>query len=64
LKQLADWAQANHSEMLVCTEKDLVKINVERLGELPLWAVRIGMEIFHGQKALEDRLLEIAKNAS
>lgn len=41
---------------IVCTPKDLVKINRPTLGPHPLWAVQIELEIVAGQEALETRL--------
>ncbi|MCY2992045.1 MAG: tetraacyldisaccharide 4'-kinase [Planctomycetota bacterium] len=41
---------------VVCTNKDLAKINRLRLGPHPLWAVGIGVEIRHGRDGLEARL--------
>ena len=40
----------------VTTQKDLVKIPRTHLGETPLWAVAIGMEILRGESLLEDKL--------
>jgi tetraacyldisaccharide 4'-kinase len=51
--RLADWANAASAEAVVCTQKDLVKLQVTRLGELPLWALRIGIEVLAGQPEME-----------
>jgi tetraacyldisaccharide 4'-kinase len=56
VESLARFAQAHHAAALVCTGKDLVKLGVEQIGGVPLWAVEIGLEILAGQDALEDRL--------
>jgi tetraacyldisaccharide 4'-kinase len=56
LDRLSAAAQRVDAAALVCTEKDLVKLAVDRLGERPLWAVRIGLEILAGREALEARL--------
>ncbi len=40
----------------VTTQKDLVKIRLTNLGEVPLWAVRIRLKVRQGQEIL-DRLL-------
>ena len=50
---LADWAEACVADALVCTHKDLVKLNVDRIGDRPLWALEIGMEVLAGREALE-----------
>ncbi len=52
-------AQAAGAKALVCTHKDLVKLGVESLGGLPLWAVRVGLELLDG----EDRLIAALKTA-
>lgn len=41
---------------VVCTSKDLAKINRLRLGPHPLWAIRIAVEIRQGHDKLEARL--------
>ena len=49
--------QTNEAESLVCTQKDLVKIGVDRLGNRPLWAVRVGIDFLAGQEEFEKQLL-------
>lgn len=57
LEDLTQWAAAHKdASMLVCTHKDLVKVNRASLGSLPLWALAIGIEILQGQDALEAAL--------
>jgi tetraacyldisaccharide 4'-kinase len=56
---LAAWASKLPVEAIVCTQKDLVKIGVDRLGEKPLWAVVIGLEISLGQAEFEARLQKL-----
>jgi tetraacyldisaccharide-1-P 4'-kinase len=41
---------------ILCTHKDLVKVGDEQLGDCPLFAVRIGLAISHGEDALTRRL--------
>jgi tetraacyldisaccharide 4'-kinase len=57
---LADWAkesaQAEKISAVVCTHKDLVKIAVSHLGEVPLYAVSVGMRVLAGQELLEAKL--------
>lgn len=45
---------------LVTTQKDLVKIGLDQLGQRELWALGIGLEITSGQDALEGLLRRIA----
>lgn len=56
LQSLSDWSAEYRAAAFLCTEKDLVKIGVSRIGPTPLWAVRIGLEIMAGRETLESRL--------
>ncbi len=53
---LGQWAREQNAAALVGTQKDLVKLGVEHIAGIPLWAVEIGLEILTGQAALEERL--------
>jgi tetraacyldisaccharide 4'-kinase len=53
---LEQWATEAGAAAVVCTHKDLVKIGRTRLGELPLWAVTVALEITAGRAELEARL--------
>jgi tetraacyldisaccharide 4'-kinase len=54
---LRRWARQQPSDaVLVMTQKDLVKINVERLGERDLWALRIEMRVSANADALREKL--------
>ena len=55
-KALASWAAELGASAVLCTGKDLVKLPVEQLGGLPLWAVGIELEFLTGQETLEARL--------
>jgi tetraacyldisaccharide 4'-kinase len=59
LASLAARAGELGAEALVCTRKDLVKIEAERLGDVPVWALKIGLEFLCGQGLLEQRLATI-----
>jgi tetraacyldisaccharide 4'-kinase len=60
IQSLATWAESfSEVEAILCTHKDLVKIEAAKLGVLPLWAVRIGVEIRVGQEHLERMLAEL-----
>ena len=56
LDALAAAARQSGAEALVCTQKDLVKIGVDRLGDRPLWAIRVGIEFLAGRESLEKML--------
>jgi tetraacyldisaccharide 4'-kinase len=50
---LAAMAQSAKAETIVCTQKDLVKLQTPELGRIPLWAVAIEMQFLRGQQSLE-----------
>jgi tetraacyldisaccharide 4'-kinase len=45
LQALADWAAGLHADLVVTTLKDLVKVRSNRLGDRPLYALEIALEI-------------------
>ena len=47
---------------IVTTQKDLVKIRLDRLGDHELWALAIQLEVRRGQEMLEEKLLQIVRN--
>jgi tetraacyldisaccharide 4'-kinase len=61
LESLAAWASQAPVAAVLCTHKDLVKIGIDRLGDKPLWAVRIGLEFMAGQAELESALEAAAR---
>ncbi len=61
LKELGNTAVAAKAELILCTQKDLVKVPQEKLGNIPLWAVAIEMQFLTGQQALEQRIETIAR---
>ena len=56
LNALAAAARQAEAEALVCTQKDLVKIGVDRLGDRPLWAIRVGIDFLAGREEFEKKL--------
>ncbi|HEX4146657.1 MAG TPA: tetraacyldisaccharide 4'-kinase [Pirellulales bacterium] len=52
---LAGWA-AEEQAMLVCTMKDLVKIEPAWIQSRPVWALEIGLKITAGERQLLERL--------
>jgi len=63
LDSIAAWAdQYTQAEALICTQKDLVKLQVPRIGRLPLWSLRATCKVTHGLESLEQRLLSIIQN--
>jgi tetraacyldisaccharide 4'-kinase len=57
---LRAWARELPPDCQVAvTQKDLVKLRLFRLGDLPLWSLRIRLHVAAGAEELE-RLLEMA----
>ena len=45
-------------DAVVCTQKDLVKLNTSHIADRPLYALTIGLNISHGREAFEQELRE------
>jgi tetraacyldisaccharide 4'-kinase len=56
LVELLAWHRELPVDAVVCTQKDLVKIDKPSIGRCPLWAVEIGAKIVAGEDALVKRL--------
>ena len=63
LAALARWAADCGAAAVLCTQKDLVKLPVDRLGDLPLRAVAIDLEILAEREFLEARLDVLARKS-
>jgi hypothetical protein len=52
-------------EAVVCTCKDLVKLDLSHIGSVPLWALAISIDVTDGLSALEGELHRViaAKSA-
>jgi tetraacyldisaccharide 4'-kinase len=61
--ELIKMATDSNADMIVCTQKDLVKLPHHELGGLPLWAVAIEMKFLRGQEALEQILEQVLRQA-
>ena len=61
LAELASAIKESGVDTVVCTQKDLVKVEQDHLGEIPLWAVAIDMQFLSGQEALEQTLERVAR---
>lgn len=64
LESLAEWARRLRAEAIVCTQKDLVKIQAPRLDGLPVYSLCGGIEVLSGGDGLESRLAQLAADAS
>ncbi len=57
IERLHAWARRTSDDTwIVTTQKDLVKIQLETLGDRPLWAVAIALIPTEGQEALDAKL--------
>lgn len=53
---LTTWVRSLQADLVLTTQKDLVKLRASNLGPVPLRALRIGLEIMSGQTVLEEAL--------
>jgi tetraacyldisaccharide 4'-kinase len=56
---LASWARDSEADLVLTTQKDLVKLRGLRLGPAPLRALRIGLDVVAGQDVMEDALARL-----
>jgi tetraacyldisaccharide 4'-kinase len=62
IESLRAWARQQPADAaLVTTQKDLVKVGLDRLGERDLWALRIRLHVRAGREALDAKLREIVR---
>jgi tetraacyldisaccharide 4'-kinase len=61
VESLAEWADALDAAAVVCTRKDLVKLQIDRLGRRPLCALAIGLEFLIGQAELKRKLESLTR---
>jgi len=61
VESLAAWANSLEIDAVTCTQKDLVKLRTDWLGQRPLWALTIGLEILAGREALEAKLAALGQ---
>ena len=60
IDELAGWASSHsQAEAVICTGKDLVRLQLNQLGGLPVWAMTIEMELCEGLPTLEAYLESI-----
>ncbi len=53
IASLTDWVKRFDVAAVVCTHKDLVKLETDSLGACPLWAVTIELRFLQGQEEVE-----------
>lgn len=61
LHLLQQQAERAGADVLLTTQKDLVKIPHTHLGDIPLWGVQIGARVLSGEELLESRLHALAE---
>jgi tetraacyldisaccharide 4'-kinase len=64
LESLQRWARRVEANLVLTTQKDLVKLRASNLGPAPLRAIRIGLEIVAGEDVMEDALARLLRNPS
>lgn len=52
IQELENWGRSLSAGAFLCTHKDLVKIGLLRLGGIPIWALRIGLQPLAGSEPL------------
>lgn len=62
--RLARWVETMPGvDTILCTCKDLVKLEIQRVGPCELWAVEVGLEVSFGKENLDRRLRSLLANA-
>lgn len=62
--ELHHWTRnAAKNGWIVTTQKDLVKLHIDRLGQRPLWALQIQLQVDSGRELLEARLRNLVRNS-
>lgn len=59
LKWLGESAASQNATALVCTQKDLVKVGVEQLNEIPLYALVVDIEFLAGEVELVEEIRSV-----
>lgn len=63
LDEVARRADSISADAIVCTQKDLVKIKRELLGNCPLWAVAVGARAIRGEEVVNAKLMQVISSA-
>lgn len=60
IEDLRSWARGQPGDgIVVTTQKDLVKVCLDRLGDRAMWALRIHLEVDAGRELVEEKLQEM-----
>jgi tetraacyldisaccharide 4'-kinase len=63
VEALGGWARGLAADLVLTTQKDLVKLRTAQLGPAPLRALRIGLEIVAGDDVMDDALTRLLRPA-
>lgn len=61
MQEIASKASASGCDAILCTGKDLAKIDVPQLNGIPIWSIDVELKIVSGEAALFDHLKEITR---
>src|SRR5262249_2354670 len=61
VESLVAWSRGLAADLVLTTQKDLVKLRTAYLGPAPLRALRIGLEIVAGEDVMEDALARLLR---
>ena len=64
LELIQETAKQHTAEAIVCTHKDLVKINVDRIDSIPLYALQINLQLKSGGTELEQAIERLVNSAN
>jgi tetraacyldisaccharide 4'-kinase len=62
--ELSAFARDANAEALICTRKDLVKLDCNELGGVPIWAVEIEMQFLSGEESFRQLPMQAIKKVS
>jgi len=63
IHKLKQWALERSAEAIFVTRKDLVKLNVDRIGRIPVWAVDIELRFFDEEETVTAFLERVTHQA-
>ncbi len=61
VESLVAWTRGLDANLVLTTQKDLVKLRSAQLGPVPLRALRIGLEIVAGEDVMDDALARLLR---
>ncbi len=64
VRSLGDWAARTRAQVVLTTQKDLVKLRCDEIGPLPLRALTIGLDLIEGVEVMEKALARLVATLS